>query len=865
MRFLSVLIRINLRTHFCKFFAGVLVLAVFWAPGITFATGAPAYLPDGAHPRIWLTADVIADMKAKKAANDPSWTALKSQLDTEFIAYDNSHLTAFDSNYALYSWPGGSGYVGSGFYEAIVSAGLAYQTLKTPAYGTGSPTADDVTAAGYAAWAFDFMGRLITAYSAGEEADGIEFIRLSDDKSSQMVTFNTDEALATHANGYTYTTNGNMAFKSGYAARSLAMTLPIFYDWFYNDPLMTSALKTKLYKIMYRHIDWYNAVRSDYNNGILIGGTRYHEDPFGQDANHNPIAGACSGINNCNVPKSETYKAYGYANPDGVGRIGSNFYEPFAGLAMMNAVVVYGDPPTADADHYLDYAKSLWTRHLSELSDPTIGKGGDSLEGLGYNSDWHELFYGIMAMNTGAGIDTWSTFAFPKEFAKNYIHNTDSTMTTQMYRSSVHTPQNSAYWLHPVSDSLNIFSHILRKYYPTSDESKQLQYFLNNAKLSPRSHVWEEFLFRDDTAATMDFSSEPLYYRSEGSGIVTTRSTWDPAVTDTVMGQVVLGGVFNVDHQAQNQGALLINRGQDRLLSRLMDSAKHGDETSQGQNSIIFADGGATGYGVIAKQSTDSGMTSGNTASPIPATPLIDRIENAPDYLYVSADVANIFAGANNYKLASMFRRSLLHIRPNIFVVSDITKSDPVNSRSISNKNKKGWFTHYEAVPTFDTQNQLITATVGSSKIFVKGLYPTGGTFTTTDQTAKVNTTFASAFYQVDYNPAVEQEYDQFLHVIEATGSNVNFMTNAALLVTSSGNMRGVFLDTPINENANWVVLFSTDQNGSNVIGDITFSLNSSAGLSPFGYSPKLLLVDLPPNTKYTFIPPPNKNVVPQT
>jgi len=33
------------------------------------------------HPRIWLTGQMISDMKAKKAAADPDWTAIKASTD----------------------------------------------------------------------------------------------------------------------------------------------------------------------------------------------------------------------------------------------------------------------------------------------------------------------------------------------------------------------------------------------------------------------------------------------------------------------------------------------------------------------------------------------------------------------------------------------------------------------------------------------------------------------------------------------------------------------------------------------------------------------------------------------------------------
>lgn len=799
----------------------LLVFIVLFFPTQAFAFGHPNYTPDGAHPRIWLTPSVISAMKAKKTANTTEYQALISRCDSYFNYYYDSPSKGINlttpyktSAYGLYSWPDGDGYVGSGIADAIKTWGLAYHTLKTASYaGASSVGADDIMAYGYASRAFSLMVKVITLYSAGEEYDGIEFIRLSDDKSNALVTINAAEAVATHPNGLLYTTNGNMSFKSGYAARSLAQTIPLFFDWFYNDPLMSTTtiggtpIKTILYKMMYRHIDWYNATRSTYNNGVKIGSTYYHEDSFGD----------CTGPNNCNlstVAAAAKYKQYGYANPGGVGRLGSNFYEPYAGLVMMNAVAAYGEAPQTDADHYLNYAKSLWTRHQAALSDPTIYKGGDSLEGLAYNSDWQELFQGILALNTGTGLDTWTGFDFPKEFAKNYIHNTDPTLTFQMQRGALHKPQNTAYWTHPNGAASNTFSHILRNYYPESDEGKQLQYFLNNASVTPISGlVWERFLFRDNTFATQDLSTEPLVYRSIGSGVVTTRSTWNKSATDAVTAQIVLGGVFNVDHQAQDQGAMVINRGTDRLLSRFMNSSSNSDETSQGQNSIVFGDGVSDRNGPITTQSSDSGMTSGTTKSVTPASPLIDRFQNSDNYLYVSGDVANVFSGTGNTNLAKIFRRSVLYIRPGVFVVYDVTRSNSAIS------NRKSWYMQFEAAPSIDSANRNISITKGSSKLFIKGLYPSGGTYTDTDLSSTSNTNMSSVFHRVKYEPATMQEYDQFLHVVEATGSG-NSQTSSSLIDSSS--MRGMQM-------SNNIVMFGKDQSGSGPTGTITYNYTGSS------------------------------------
>jgi hypothetical protein len=793
-----------------------------------FAVGAPDYLPDGAHPRIWLTPTVVSALKAKKAANSQEWQDMISGsngLDTYIWPWATTHMPSGQSFYGLYSWPQGDGYVGSGFYDVITSLGVAYYALKTEAYnGASSVGADDLKAHDYATKAFDLMAQLIPKLSGGEEYDCMEFMRMSDDKSNAPVTINESEASATHPNGFAYTTNGSMSFKSGYAARNLAQMIPLFYDWFYNDPLMSTttvggiSIKTLLWKAMYRHIDWALAQRSTYNNGVLISGTYYHEDSFHKDWDGNASTYNCTGSNNCTlstVAAASAYKQYAYGMPNGVGRIGSNFYEPIAGLIMLNAVAAYGDAPTSDSNHYLTLAKTILSQHTAALSDQTIYKGGDSLEGLAYNSNWHSLFQGILAMNTGAGMDIWTGFNFPKELAKNYIHNTDPTLSMQMQRGALNKPSNVAYWHHPTEYSVNIFDHILASYYSTSDEAKQLRYFLNNASLVPLNYnssaYWQRMLFRNNSFTTMDLSAEPLAYRSIGSGVVTTRSTWAENATDAVTAQIVLGGVFNVDHQAQDQGAMVINRGSDRLLSRLMDSSSNSDESSQGQNSIVFGDGISDGNGPITVQSSDSGMTSGTPKSATPTSPLIDRYANASNYLYVSGDVANVFNGTGNTNLARIFRRSVLHLRPGVFVVYDVTRSNSAIS------NKKSWYMQFEAAPSIDSANRNISVTKGSSKLFIKGLYPSGGTYTDTDLSSSSNTNMSSVFHRVKYEPATTQEYDQFLHVVEATGSGSS--QTASTLITGTGG-RGAKV-------GNTAVMFTSDQAGAGIT-TVTYTVDAT-------------------------------------
>jgi hypothetical protein len=820
----------------------ILCVAVFlgFCPAISCAIGSPDYKPNGAHPRIWLTPSVIADLKAKKVANTNDWQSLITRNDYRMAGWPATKLNGvYQNNFGSLTWPEGGGYAFSGYLEVLGNFGIAYQALKGPNYKTASATADDIKAAAYAQYAVEVLAGMVDALSAGEEKDGVVMIRSQDAK----YPFNKDEAtkLGTYTAG----------FKAGYSARGIGTALPLAYDWFYDE--LSPTLKTDLYKIMFRHIDWYRGVRSTYNNGVLIQGIRYHED----------TAGACSSSSvwntpnvgnppdNCNINNTvDLYKQKGYS----FGNIGTNFFEGFVGMAMLSPLAVYGDAPQTDADAYLSYAKSLWNDHYASLTSPVGFKGGDSPEGVDYNSDWSAFIGGILGLNTATGLDTFTGFDFPKEMARNKIHNTLSNLDRMIERGD--WAGGSASWTKPTNHGMGIVSHVLRQKYPTADEGKLLQYYLNNASLFLNASRWDLVLFDKPDATTKDFTTEPLYYRAEGTGIVTTRSSWDKNATDTVVSQIVLEGIRRADHEGQDEGQILINRGGDRLLTKIR-SISNGDFAwiTQAQNSIVFDDGAPT-Y-ISQYQSTRNGLADPQQSPPL-FTPAIDRIENTASYLYTRGEVSNVFKwnpvvypyGKSKVKL---FYRNVLHLRPGFFVVYDVTRSNP--TYSVANPNQKSWYMQFEAAPTIDTANRNLSVTRGNSKLFIKGLYPSGGTYTDTDLSSDSNTSFSNVFHRVKYEPVIQQEYDQFLHVIEATASTAS-QTPSEMVQSTDGKMIGAYIKDATNPT---VVMFSTDKDGSDTTGNITYTLSARTGKSPAH-----LIVHLPPNADYTFIGPINANV-PQT
>jgi hypothetical protein len=234
-----------------------------------------------------------------------------------------------------------------------------------------------------------------------------------------------------------------------------------------------------------------------------------------------------------------------------------------------------------------------------------------------------------------------------------------------------------------------------------------------------------------------------------------------------------------------------------------------------------------------------------NPSAEIFTTPAIDKKEEGGSYFYVSGDLTKAFtSGTNGRGLANYNRRTILHLRPNFFVVYDVTESNP-SAAVIAPTNAKAWYMQFEAVPTIDTANNLVSITKGNSKLFTKTLYPTGGTYTDTDLSSTENTAFSTVFHRVKYVPATPQRYDQFLTVLEATALTAT-QTSMEKILSTEGKMIGTYIKDATNPS---VVMFSTDKNGLDATGNVTYTLSAIAGKSPWH-----TIVHLPANTDYNVI-----------
>lgn len=741
-----------------------LSLLFLWVTNV-YSYGPPSYLPDGPHPRIWLTTDALADLNAKQAANDPAWTSLEAWCDANLN--DTSDHVGSGGTYS-YGHPSWKGYRGSGYTNRLINYSLAYQILKDD-----NPT----KAATYAAWVRDILVNGIAHLGrAGEEDNGLSLLRCNETEDKSI---NDTEA--------TVLSIANSNSKEGYSPRNL-FAVPVAYDWIYDT--LSEVDKNLIESMMLRWFDWIRGVRSSYNNGVLISGTRYHED----------LDGSCSGTDNCDGVLSSGDQAFNYTVANG-----SNMFNGQVFLMSLIPVAIYGD--NADAPAYLSYMKDrIANTVVAALDSDLQASGGDSFEGWNYGGGYVYMAQGLYGYYTATGDFSAVSSDWFSDVVECMVHRVNyDWLGVHVYGDWTGIPYAKNRLFHAQT-----LTGLLQKIGTNDTVAALGQYVLNNSDMTDAYYKdWQKLLWEDSSFAATAPTIQPLSYIAYGHGAAYSRSSWTDS--ETVNARFTLEGKFNGSHEAYDEGEFLISRGDDWLTAVL-----DGRAGATYHNTIVFNN--TNHYPQLNQPSV-----------------AIDRTEEGDSYFYVSGDISNAWFAPYNNTYAYLFRRSFLHLRPGIIVVYDATQSRP--SKGLV----KEWYSQYPYAPTIN--GNTISMANGDSRIFVETLYPLGGTYSTTSRGDNSATAAVENYTSVSYRPAVDQEYEQFLHVIEATCSSQSQMTQAGGLLSSDGKMRGAYIEHSLTP---WVVLFSADQGGGDVSGDITYTVETSQENRP-----RHILLGLPPNTRY--------------
>ena len=96
-----------------------------------------------------------------------------------------------------------------------------------------------------------------------------------------------------------------------------------------------------------------------------------------------------------------------------------------------------------------------------------------------------------------------------------------------------------------------------------TDARNYANYIIQNYPGS-QTNDFQDLLFRDPSASTAFWSSTPLQYRAQGTGLVTARADWN---YNSTWVSFQLGNLLDTDHQTYSPGQLEIQRGGDALLA----------------------------------------------------------------------------------------------------------------------------------------------------------------------------------------------------------------------------------------------------------------------------------------------------------
>ncbi|GFO57768.1 hypothetical protein GMST_00930 [Geomonas silvestris] len=732
-----------------------IVFSLLCSGKVSWAVGAPDYLPDGPHPRIILNSGELTRLVAKRAGAAAEWTKL--------VAWCDTHLTDTGYNvqptvlgyggviaFGQANWQGSDyyGYRMSGFNDQLLSYALAYQVLKQPGAGQ-----DLTRAAQYAARVKELLvNGIAKGLNVGEEPNGLRALRVSD---LADVSVNAAEVTALAATTETLAGQvSSMFYKLGYSSRFL-VAVPIAYDWIYDT--LSQQDKDLLAPMMLRWYDWIQGVRSAYNNGVLINGVRYYEDFGGTaDSTHvNPSGGQ--------ITVASDY-----------GKMYSNFGSGHEAMMSLIPVALYGY--NADIPAYFSQTKiRLTTSVVPQLESPLQQAGGESVEGWNYGSGYSYLAPSLYGYYTATGEPAIAGMTWFSGLVESMVHRLGANLLDVPY---------TGYWTGvPMGVNRTSFAFPFTGILQRIDASAKLaqvgQYLLVNSAWQDTPALYDQVLWLRKDVTSVPPSILPLSHLASGSGIFTSRSSWtDP--DGTHMQGILKGVAAQANHEGYSQGHFSLSRGSDRLLSH--SNAAGDSPAATTFNTILFNNNGP------------------HASNPALTTPAIDRMEEGGGFFYVSGDITNAYKRQWNTDRALLFRRSLLHVRPGLLVVYDVTRSNATLG------NLKDWYTQYTSLPAV-TGDTVATAS-GNSKVFVKTVYP-AGSFTVSNP--------YTGSYRVKFTPATLQEYDQFLHVVEATGTSGQ---QSAVAPISTANLRGAH----IQASRNVVIGFPSDQNGADLGAPISYS-----------------------------------------
>jgi len=372
--------------------------------------------------------------------------------------------------------------------------------------------------------------------------------------------------------------------------------------------------------------------------------------------------------------------------------------------------------------------------------------------------------------------------------------------------------------------------------YPTPFVGKDLFYMMAAAttNLTARSYAnyiiqnypdsqtqdMQDLLYRDLNASTVFWSSAPLQYLNQGTGLLVARNDWNYNSTWVAF---QLGNLLETDHQQDCQGQLEIQRGADGLLINANEVGENQVPSTQSSfgNLMVIDDNGVGTQVYRYNQGSWFGT---------PGCRILNY-EATNNYVYANGDYAASY-GLNftpGIGTATQLTRQIVYWRPDYVVVHDRAAT-----KSTNDLKQLRW--HFLNNPTFNTSSNSWIETEGASKLFGQTfsrstLLSTNGAVHCPDDPG------SPIVYRVATQNAAKATNVTFVTALQSAPSTTANMISTLYLHSTDNRMEGVQMDTNI-------ILFGADKPLNPFTGTITYTANGTGAVIH-------LLTDLPPGRAF--------------
>jgi hypothetical protein len=332
-----------------------------------------------------------------------------------------------------------------------------------------------------------------------------------------------------------------------------------------------------------------------------------------------------------------------------------------------------------------------------------------------------------------------------------------------------------------------------------------------------QSRDLQDLLYRDPSAPAAFWTSAPLQYLNQGTGLLVARNDWNYNSTWVAF---QLGNLLETDHQQDCQGQLQIQRGADGLLINANSVGENQLPSTQSSfGNLMCIDDNGVGTQVYR---FNQGSWFGTPGC------VMNLFEPANNYVYAGGDYAASY-GLNftpGIGTAKKLTRQVVYLRPNYIVVHDraVTKST-------NDLKQLRW--HFLNAPVFNAASNSWVETEGASKLFGQTfsrstLISTNGAVHCPDDPS------GAIVYRVATQNAIKATNVTYVTALQSAPSTTNNMVSTAAIYSSDNRMEGVQMGTN-------VVLFGSDAPLNPFSGTISYTV---AGSTPVIH----LLTDLQPN-----------------